>query len=198
MTIFIFDLDGTVTSSETLPAVSEHFKIDAAIDRLTEETVAGNVPFMESFIKRVHILGKLPVDQVRDFMTDIPMYPKILDFIKKNSDKCVIATGNLLCWTEGLLDKAGCEYRCSHCTVTDNKVSKLTSILRKENVVSEFLGKGEKVVFIGEGNNDVEAMRTADVSIAFGGTHEPANSAVDTADYIVYSEEALCRLLEQL
>ena len=54
------------------------------------------------------------------------------------------------------------------------------------------------MVVIGEGNNDLEAMRTADISIASGLTHQPANSVLGIADYVIYEEEALCRQLNQL
>ena len=58
--------------------------------------------------------------------------------------------------------------------------------------------EGEKVIFIGDGNNDVEAMRLADIAIASGLTHMPAKSVLSVANYLVFSEEALCRQLNQL
>jgi phosphoserine phosphatase len=59
MTVFIFDLDGTITSKETLPEIAKHFSVTEEMEQLTHETIQGNIPFVESFIKRVHILGKL-------------------------------------------------------------------------------------------------------------------------------------------
>ena len=55
---FLFDLDGTVTSKETLPIIAEHFGVQDQIAELTHHTVQGNVPFVESFIRRVNILGR--------------------------------------------------------------------------------------------------------------------------------------------
>ena len=54
------------------------------------------------------------------------------------------------------------------------------------------------VIFIGDGNNDLEAMRLADISIAAGLTHNPANSLFSITDYMVFNETALCRVLNQL
>jgi magnesium-transporting ATPase (P-type) len=54
------------------------------------------------------------------------------------------------------------------------------------------------VVYIGDGNNDMEAMRIADVSIASGLTHYPASSVLSISNYAVFSEESLCRQLYQL
>ena len=58
--------------------------------------------------------------------------------------------------------------------------------------------EGEKVVFVGDGNNDMEAMRHADISIAAGLTHHPARSLYSITDYMVFNQSALCRLLNQL
>ena len=70
--------------------------------------------------------------------------------------------------------------------------------MRKENLVEKYKSLNEKVVFIGDGNNDIEAMRAANISIASGLTHMPANGVLSIADYLVFNEEALCRQLNQL
>ncbi|GHS94091.1 hypothetical protein FACS1894139_16000 [Planctomycetales bacterium] len=198
MPTFIFDLDGTVTAQETLPLIAERFRVKEEIEPLTRETIQGNIPFMESFIKRVHILGKLPVDEVNQLLGSVPLYSKVEQFIQQHSSHCAIATGNLSCWTEELSKKIDCSFFGSEADVINNKVERLKVILKKENVVRFFKDRGEKVVFIGDGNNDVEAMRIADVSIACGLTHYPAKSVLTIADYLVFEEEALCRQLNQL
>ena len=195
---FIFDLDGTVTKQETLPIIAEHFKKQEEINELTKQTVRGNVPFIESFIKRIYILGKFPVDEINTILGDVELYDQVVDFISNHKEDCIIATGNLKCWTRNISGKIGCEFYGSVCDVENNEVSKLTKILRKERVVEKYKNEGFIVVFVGDGNNDLEGMRLADVSIATGLTHEPAASVLSIADYVVYTEEALCRILNQL
>lgn len=99
---------------------------------------------------------------------------------------------------EKLCRKVGCKAFTSKAIVKDNEVFKLTNILRKETIVREYQNQGYTVVVIGEGNNDLEAMRAADISIASGLTHKPANSVLGIVDYVIYEEEALCRQLNQL
>lgn len=195
---FIFDLDGTVTSQETLPVIASHFGIQEEISELTKQTVRGNVPFMESFIKRVHILGKLPVSEINELLGDVSLYAGLHGFIISHADQCAVATGNLGCWIEKLSQKIGCNVFCSDAEVKDNRISRLNTILKKENVVSRYKSEGCEVVYIGDGNNDLEAMRLADISIADGTTHDPAISILGAADYVIYTEEALCRQLNQL
>lgn len=198
MTKFIFDLDGTITSQETLPIIAKHFQVEDQIYDLTMETVKGNIPFIEGFIKRVHVLGKLPVDEVSLLLENTGLYEGVHQFIQQNKENCIIATGNLRAWVDRLTDRIDCESYTSDAIVENNQITKITKILRKELIVKELKEQGHKVVFIGDGNNDMEAMRIADVAIATGLTHYPAKSIIPISDYLIFNEQALCRQLNQL
>jgi magnesium-transporting ATPase (P-type) len=65
-------------------------------------------------------------------------------------------------------------------------------------VVEQYQQNGYRVVFIGDGNNDLEAMRIADIAIAVGTPHYPSKSILPITDYLIFKEEALCRQLSQL
>lgn len=195
---FLFDLDGTVTSAETLPIISEHFGCTEQIAELTTRTVAGNVPFIESFIRRVNILGQYSVSETSDLLAQVPLYPLVAKFIEEHTEDCIIVTGNLTCWCEGLFKKIGCQCYGSIAECEDDKVVKIKSILRKETIVDQYKALGETVVFIGDGNNDLEAMRHANISIAAGLTHNPAQSLMSICDYVIFSENALVRQMNQL
>ncbi len=195
---FIFDLDGTITAQETLPLIASHFKVEEQIAELTKETIQGNIPFVESFIRRVHILGELPVDQIDTLLQGVKLYRHLHKFITEHRNDCVIATGNLDCWVDSLNKKVGCKAYTSIAKVENNKVVGIKQILKKEDVVKFYQEQREKVVFVGDGNNDMEAMRLADISIATGMTHHPANSILPFTDYLIFNEKALCRQLNQL
>lgn len=195
---FLFDLDGTVTSAETLPIIANHFECKEEISELTKRTVQGNIPFIESFIRRVNILGKYSVRETSDLLAQVPLYPEVKDFIDSHREDCIIVTGNLTCWCEGLFKKIGCQCYGSEAECKDDKVIKLKSILRKEQIVDQYKALGETVVFIGDGNNDLEAMRHANISISAGLTHNPAQSLMAITDYVIFNEHALCRQMRQL
>lgn len=195
---FLFDLDGTVTSQETLPIIANHFGCVEQISELTARTVQGNVPFIESFIRRVNILGKYSVSETSDLLSAVTLYPQIAAFIEAHKEDCVIVTGNLTCWCEGLFKKIGCQCYGSVAECEDDKVIKLKTILRKEQIVDQYKALGETVVFIGDGNNDLEAMRHANISIATGLTHNPAQSLMSICDYVIFNETALVRQMKQL
>lgn len=195
---FLFDLDGTITSAETLPIIANHFKCKEEIAELTKRTVQGNIPFIESFIRRVNILGKYSVSETSNLLAQIPLYPEIKQFIDDHRSDCIIVTGNLTCWCEGLFKKMGCQCYGSEAECEDDTVVKLKSILRKEQIVDQYKALGETVIFIGDGNNDLEAMRHANISISVGLTHSPAQSLMAITDYVIFNEHALCRQMRQL
>ena len=78
---FLFDLDGTVTSAETLPIIANHFNCKEEIAELTQRTVQGNIPFIESFIRRVNILGRYSVSETSQLLAEVPLYPEVKEFI---------------------------------------------------------------------------------------------------------------------
>jgi len=195
---FLFDLDGTITKIETLPLIARHFGVSCEIDQLTRETIEGNVPFIESFIRRVAILGELPVNEINELMVTLELFEGIVDFINTYPGDCVIVTGNLRGWISKLCLRLNCELYASDALIEGNCVKELTTILRKEEIVKKLQNQGESVVFIGDGNNDAEAMRHADISVASGLVHWPARAVLDVADYAVFDERALLRLLGQL
>lgn len=195
---FIFDLDGTVSKEETLPLIASHFHIEEEIQSLTKATIAGNIPFIDSFIRRVHMLSHIPTSQVNALLQEVTLFPMLLDFFHEHREHCVIATGNLDCWVHGLLEKTTVQSYTSKATVENDYIQKITYILQKESIVKKYKEQGDTVVFIGEGNNDAEAMRIADISIATGLVHTPASSTLCVANYLVWEEGSLCRLLNQL
>ena len=198
MTKFVFDLDGTITKEETLPIIAKYFSLEEEIEELTRQTVRGDVPFIESFIRRVSILGKLPIDEIDALLADVELHESIVEFIRKNRAHCAIATGNLSCWVAKLVARIGCEAYCSEGRTENNRVVELTDIIKKEDVVEKYRAEGHRVVFIGDGHNDVEAMRAADIAIASGLTHAPTASVISVADYLVQDEAELCICLNRL
>ncbi len=195
---FVFDLDGTITSVETLPIIAKNFKIHEELTQLTKDTVAGKLPWRRSFVRRVGLLKHVPVDEIDILLEKTPTHLKLVKFIQENRDNCYIATGNLDCWVDGLSNKIGCKYYSSKAIVNDNEVLEITSILEKADVVEMLQNDGHTVVFVGDSNNDVQAMRKADVAIAFGASHKPSKFCLSAADHVIYEEKELIKLLTDI
>lgn len=196
--IFLFDLDGTLTLEEMLPQVAKAFGINEQINNLTQETMNENIPFIESFIKRVEILKHIHVSSISNLLESVKLASLVVNFIQQNSEQCYIVTENLTEWVEILIKKIGCKFFASMGDVQNDQLIKLTKIIKKEDIVKHFKNQGKTVVFIGDSNNDSEAMRESDISVACGITHYPAKSILSFVDYAVFTEDSLVRLLCQI
>ena len=197
-TRFVFDLDGTLTEFESLHLIAETFKIEGGIAELASEMIAGIVPFNESFINSVDLLVGIDPNQISKLLEQVPINEKLLSFILDHRQSAAIVTENLFEWIKPLSAKFKCDVHASESITTSQNMVKLTRILRKEDIVRRYQELGDRVVFIGDGNNDAEAMRIADVAIAFGQVHQPPISVMQIADYVVYDSGALVRLLNQI
>ncbi|MBB5516461.1 HAD superfamily phosphoserine phosphatase-like hydrolase [Rubricella aquisinus] len=195
---FVFDLDGTLTRAETLPFIAAHFGLQAQIDDLTRATVAGEVAFEDGFAARVAALGHLSVREVATLLRDVPVFEGLAAFIRGHARSCVIATGNLECWVAGLRDVFGCKMHMSEAELAKDRVIGIRRLVDKQAIVQHLQAAGHSVIFIGDGANDVAAMRVADVGIAAGLVHAPARGLLDICDHLVTEEAALLTLLDEL
>lgn len=198
-TAYCFDLDGTVTRDELLPIIASEVGLSEEIGFLTRLTIQGQIPFEMSFRLRCRLLSDIPIETVAGIVYQVPLDENIADFIQKNSESCYIVTGNLDVWIEKIIEKLGCGFFSSEAARrADGKLGPLTKILRKSQAIRELRPKYDRLVSIGEGFNDLPMFQEADIRIAYGGVHTPAQELVEMSDYITYNGSALCRLLKTL
>lgn len=195
--IFLFDLDSTITKKEILPTISEKIgKLDE-MRELTEATMQGVIPFKTSFLRRVDILKSINVSEVQNMVADIPLNDNIVSFIKENSNRCYVVTGNLDVWISKLMNNLGLKHHiyCSKADVEDDKLVKVISVADKELMAKQFV---QPLVVIGDGDNDSGMARLANISIGFGGVRNIAPSLIRTIDYAFYDDKRCAEFLKSL
>lgn len=195
--IFLFDLDSTITNKEILPTISEKIGKLEEMRNLTEATMKGEIPFKNSFLKRVNILSEINVNEVQDIVENIPLNIEIADFIKENKERCYVVTGNLDVWICKLMSKLGVENHvyCSKADIKDNKIKKVVSVIDKELMVKQFV---QPLVVIGDGDNDSGMAQIADVAIGFGGVRDIAPSLLRNIDFAFYNDKTCADFLRKL
>lgn len=195
--IFLFDMDSTITRKEVLPEVAKKINRIEEMRRLTEATMMGEIPFRTSFLQRVEILSDIPVQEVNQIVSEIPLNDSIANFIQKNRDRCYIVTGNLDVWINGLMKKIGMENHCycSKADVVDDYISKIVSIADKELIVRQFV---QRIVMIGDGDNDSGMARMSDIAIGFGGVRDIAPSLIRNIDFAFYDDKRCADFLWKL
>ena len=198
-TAFCFDLDGTITRREILPAIASEVGLSEEIALLTRLTIQGLIPFESSFRLRCAILRDVPVSRVREIVAHIPLDPRIEAFIHENRDRCAVVTGNLDIWVGDLIERLGCASATSAGIAAGDRLNSVARVLRKDEARRTLRARGfANVVAIGEGFNDIPMFETADAGVAFGGVHPPIPEIVALSNYVVFGSKSLCRLLNTL
>lgn len=195
--IFLFDLDSTITKQEILPTISKKIGKYKQMRNLTEKTMSGELPFKTSFIERVKILSEIDVTEVRNMINSIELNNEIVDFIKENSDRCYVVTGNLDVWIDELMKTINLSNHvyCSKANVIEDRISQIVSVADKELIAKQFV---QPIVVIGDGDNDAGMAKLADISIGFGGVRKIAPSLLCCIDYAFYDERRCADFLKTL
>ncbi len=194
--IFLFDLDSTLTKKEILPEISRAIGKEAEMRHFTEETMRGVIPFKQSFLSRVELLKNIHVETVQEIVNSIPLNESLIDFIRANIERCYVVTGNLDIWICALMKRIGLKghYYCSK-AISENGVVKVISVLDKELTVKQFV---QPIVSIGDGDNDADMARYAQIAIGFGGVRNIAPALLKSIDYAFTDEGRLAVFLNKL
>lgn len=197
---YLFDLDATITKKEILPALADSIGIGDVMKKMTEKTMMGEIPFAESFSKRVEMLSVIPVSKAREIIAGIPLHEELVSFIKEHADRCYVVTGNLDVWIGGLMEKIGISK--DHCLCSKGRLDETGDKLLG---IDDIIDKGRAIASIphpfaavGDGDNDAEMIASADIGIGFGAVRNVAMSLLNNATHAVYTEAKLCQLLRAI
>lgn len=198
--IFLVDLDGTLTRLELLPLIAKSFSLQEKIKELTYKCIKGIIPFEEGFLQRVNILKSIPISSIQKIVNSVPLNEGLLHFMQANHPYCYVVTGNLDIWVKPLCDKLKLSSFTSTAFHKNDFIDSVKSILKKKTVIEMLRKKypDRRFVAIGEGHNDAEMIEAADIGIAYGCVHSPANSVMATATHAIFNEKILCNFLKQL
>ncbi len=194
-TAFAFDLDGTVTKEELLPLISKEIDLFEEISLLTELTMNSVIPFDASFKLRFAILKSIKVSTIQNIVRKATLNEGIVNFIRNNHDDCYIVTGNIDKWVEPITSQLHCKVYSSLATEREDYLSKLVKINDKSSAIADLRHRYDRIIAIGEGANDIPMFKSADITICYGGVHQPDKNLLSYANHAIYDEEKVCALL---
>lgn len=198
-TAFCFDLDGTLTKQEILPEIARELGLFEEIELLTSITMQGLITFDKSFKLRVKLLSTIPVSMVKDVIRGIRIDSELQKFIQSRPSDCYIVTGNLDVWISDFIKTHfGCAYFSSSAQIDGDTLIGVTHILDKGQAVHSLKSKYDRIVAVGDGMNDCPMFEQSDISVAYGGVHEPVQSLIKMSDYVCYDSGTLSGLLMNL
>lgn len=196
---FCFDLDGTLTNEEILPEIAKQLNLYEEINLLTDITMQGLISFEKSFKLRVKLLSTVKISIVKEVVSKIKYSKLLAEFVRENQEKCFIVTGNLDVWVADFVkSNYGCELFSSIANYNQDELIGIDKIITKSNAINELREGYDTIVAIGDGMNDVSMFEKSDISVAYGGVHEPVGSLIKSANYVVYNDATLVSLLKSL
>lgn len=195
--IFLFDLDSTITAKEILPEISQIVGKEQEMRDMTESTMKGIIPFKKSFLNRINLLKDIPVSEVDQMISKIPLNENIAEFIQENHERCYIVTGNLDVWIKGLMKRLNMKghYYCSKASVCNDRIDRVISVLDKRLTTQQFV---QPTVAIGDGDNDAEMAKLAHIGIGYGGVREIAPALLQSIDYAFVDDKHCASFLRTL
>lgn len=197
---FCFDFDGTVSSAEALPQLAQAGGIGEEMKTLTDVTMKGLIPFQQSFRLRIKLLSTIPLQTAQGVMAQLPIAPSIMRFINGNSERCAVVTGNLDVYMKPIKEKLQCRFFTSTAAIEHGRIVGVDSILDKGHVMRMLREKEgrSRLVAIGDGANDIPMFEEADAAISYFGATPAKELLYPYCHYVVFEENALCRLLKTL
>lgn len=197
----LFDLDGTLTEEESLPYIARRSGVTAPeLSRMTLAAVSGNPEdYEEGLRRRLAMLRDVDIEAARRYVEEIPLRPLLLDFIIRHREVCGIVSSNLDCWWRGRLERElGCAVWLSEAEIVDGRVTGLRRLTDKKGIVESLRREGERVVYVGDGANDVSAAESADIAVAVAFAGGRCRRLEEAAAYVARSERWLAEFMTTL
>ena len=131
---------------------------------LTELTLNGTIGFENSFRLRCAILRSVPISVVQGLVADVPLDEEIVSFIRENSSRCFVVTGNLDVWIEPLIRRIGCASFSSTAITDGDNLIGASHCTRKNHrwITSVRIRRFSRIVAIGESVNDIPMFEAAE------------------------------------
>ncbi len=195
--IFVFDFNCLAKVPAIDAILAEDLDISEELSRLNVLALEGHLTPTEFLKMRLAMLRSLPLNYIKALFAKLPLEPSIFAFIRKRSDDCLILSLYPGPWIESLGSFLGCRIRGSALKHQAGQYI-LSDILDRAAAVRELGTSGRRLVAVGSSESDLPMFEEADVGVAVGLLNEPAPTLIQIADYVVYTGETLCRLLNTL
>ena len=175
------DMDSTLLAIESIDEIADMHGMKPQVSEITQRTMRGEIIFEESLRQRTALLQGLDEDALQQvYDTRVRLSPgaeRMLQQMKKAGIKTMVISGGFTFFTERIKARLDLDYAAANTLdISDGKLTGkvLGKIIGAEGKaealkkVSQELGlKGEQIIAIGDGANDLKMMGEAGVSIAY-------------------------------
>jgi phosphoserine phosphatase len=201
-----FDMDSTLIQAECIDEIAHLHGVGDEVSAVTEAAMRGELDFTGSLKARVALLKGLDVHVLESVYRSIELMPgaeALFDVLQANNIKTAILSGGFVFFAERFADRLGADaYHCNDLQVIDGQLTGRTqgpivdAQAKADHLVALAKQWGipmEQTVSVGDGANDLKAMATAGLGIAFC-----AKPAVQQQADVAVNEKDLTKLIPLL
>ncbi len=202
--LIVMDMDSTAIEIECIDEIAKLAGVGEQVAKVTAAAMRGELDFAESLRARVKALKDAPVEIVDQVANNLPLMPgleNLVEALKANHWRVVIASGGFTYMTEALKEQLGLDKTVANQLGMENQ--KLTGEVHgrivdaqvKADTVRELAQAWgidmSQTVAMGDGANDLVMMDAANLGMAFHAkplVREKADASVRTGglDQLLY------------
>lgn len=175
-----FDMDSTLIQNEVIDDLADAAGVGDKVREITASAMAGEIPFDESFRKRLQMLKGLPADvlaQVAASLVVTEGAQRLIKVLRHYRFKTAILSGGFTYFAHYLKEQLGIDYvfanelEIEDGALTGRVVGDVVNEAAKAQLLSQIAEQEgialEQVIAVGDGANDLPMLCTAGLGIAF-------------------------------
>ena len=180
MRLIVMDVDSTLIQDEVIDLLAARAGCAAAVAKVTEAAMRGDLDFAASLRERVALLAGLPASSLDDVRRELRLTPgarTLIGTLRRLGYKFGIVSGGFTQVIEPLAGSLGIDYVAANVLeITDGKLTGLVSgavvdRAGKASALSRFASLAgvplSQTVAVGDGANDLDMIAAAGLGVAF-------------------------------
>ena len=178
--LIVFDVDSTLIQGEVIEMLAAHAGAEAAVAKVTEAAMRGEIDFAESLHRRVATLAGLPAEVLDEVAEQIELTPgarTTLRTLRRLGYHCGIVSGGFRQVIEPLAHELMMDFvAANELEIVDGKltgrvIGAVIDRPGKAKALRDFAQQAgvpmEQTVAVGDGANDIDMLSAAGLGVAF-------------------------------
>jgi phosphoserine phosphatase len=201
--LVVLDVDSTLIRDEAIDVLAARAGVAEEVERITEQTTAGEIEFAEALRSRVALLRGLPesvLAEVRDELRLTPGARTLVRTLRRLGYLVGVVSGGFTYFTDRFVEELGRDFAAANeleivdGAVTGRVLGPVIDRAGKAAALREFAEKYgvplAQTVAIGDGANDIDMLEQAGLGVAFN-AKAAARGAADAALNLPYLDTVL-------
>lgn len=178
--LVVLDVDSTLVQGEGIDLLAGRAGVGEAVQRITEQAMAGAMDFGESLIQRVALLAGLPISEVHDVRDQLRLTPGARTLVRtlhRLGFRVGVVSGGFTVFTDRFVAELQLDFAAANelevrdGRLTGRVVGPIVDRAGKATALTHFAAQFgvplDQTVAIGDGANDIDMIEAAGLGIAF-------------------------------